>query len=129
MNADKRRLVLDATTRKIVGAAFNVSNTLGVGFLEKVYENALANEVRKAGLRVEQQRSIQVRYDGVVVGDYTADLLVEESILVELKVAKALDDIHFAQCMNYLRATELRICLLINFGTSRVQIKRLVNNY
>lgn len=94
-----------------------------------MYENALAHELKKASLKVEQQRSIHVRYDGVVVGDYCADVIVEEAILVELKVAKALDDIHFAQCMNYLKATGLRVCLLINFGTSKVQIKRLVNKY
>ncbi len=129
MNADERRLKLDGVTRRIVGAAFGVSNALGTGFLEKVYENALAHELRKSGLCVEQQRPLKVLYDGIVVGDYCADLLVEQAVLVELKVAKALEDVHFAQCMNYLKCTGLKVCLLINFGTPKVQVKRLVHKY
>ncbi len=129
MNADKRRLELDGITRKVIGCAYDVANGLGAGFLEKVYENALVHELRKAGLRAEQQRSIQIMYDGVVVGDYTVDILVEECVLVELKAAKALDDVHFAQCMNYLRATGMRVCLLLNFGSPKLQVKRLVNRY
>ena len=80
---------------------------MGVGFLEKVYENALAHELRKAGLDAQQQYAMAVRYDGVIVGEYIADVLVGRLILVELKVVKALDDIHIAQCVNYLRATGL----------------------
>jgi len=91
MNADKRRSTLDLVTQKVVGAAFTVSNQLGIGFLEKVYENALAHELRKAGLDIEQQRGIHVLYDGAVVGEYFADLLVERNVLVELKVVKGLD--------------------------------------
>ena len=112
-------------TEKIIGCAYTVSNALGAGFLEKVYENALAHELRKAGLKVQQQHPIQVQYDGIVVGDYVADLLIEDCILVELKAVKALDEIHQAQCLNYLKATGLRLCLLINFGNRRVEIKRL----
>ena len=114
-------------TEKIIGCAYTVSNALGAGFLEKVYENALAHELRKAGLKVQQQHPIQVRYDGIVVGDYIADLFIEDCILVELKAVKALDEIHQAQCLNYLKATGLRLCLLINFGKTRVEIKRLVS--
>ena len=114
-------------TEKIIGCAYTVSNALGAGFLEKVYENALAHELRKAGLKVQQQHPIQVRYDGIVVGDYVADLFIEDCILVELKAVKALDEIHQAQCLNYLKATGLRLCLLINFGKTRVEIKRLVS--
>jgi GxxExxY protein len=77
MNADERRWGLDITTGKIIGAAFKVSNALGVGFLEKVYENALAIELRKAGFAVQQQHPLKVWYEGVLVGDYAADLLVE----------------------------------------------------
>jgi len=117
----------DDLTGRIIGCAFTVSNTLGVGFLEKVYENALAHELRKAGFRVEQQKPITVEYDGVVVGEYVADLVVEGSVIVELKAAKALDEIHYAQCLNYLRATKMRVCLLLNFGTPKIQIKRFVN--
>jgi GxxExxY protein len=120
---------LNEITEQIIGGAFTVGNTLGAGFLEKVYENALAYELRKTGLHVEQQAAIQVRYDNVIVGDYVADLTVNGCVLVELKAVKSLDDIHFAQCMNYLKATSWKVCLLINFGTSKVQIKRIVNHF
>ena len=119
----------EAITEKIIGCAFAVANTLGSGFLEKVYENALAHELRKAGLSVQQQFSVDVYYDSVRVGDYVADLLVEHVVLVELKAVKALDNVHLAQCMNYLKATGLQVCLLINFGTPRIEIKRVLNNY
>lgn len=114
-------------TEAIIGAAYEVSNTLGIGFLEKVYENALKHELAKRGFQVEQQKTIQVVYDGVVVGDYVADLIVESRILVELKAAKALDNNHFAQTLNYLRATGIRTGLLLNFGSPRVEVKRLRN--
>ena len=129
MNADERRYELDRLTDKIIGAAYTVSNTLGCGFLEKVYENPLAHELRKQGLKVEPQRPIQVKYDNVIVGDYTADLLVDESVIVEIKAVKAFDDIHSAQCMNYLRATGLSVCILLNFGTPKVGIKRIVRGF
>ena len=113
-------------TQRIIGCAYTVSNTLGVGFLERVYENALAHELRKAGLDVAQQHVIQVLYDGVIVGDYRADLLVEGKVLVELKAVKELDNVQMAQCINYLKATGHTICLLLNFGKPRVQVKRIV---
>jgi GxxExxY protein len=116
---------VNEVTKKVIGCAFTVSNTLGCGFVEKVYENALAHEMRKAGLGVAQQQPITVYYDGLVVGDFNADLLVEDRVLVELKAAKALDDVHVTQCLNYLRATGLPICLLINFGKPRIEIRRL----
>ena len=118
---------LNELTETVIGRAFDVSNTLGNGFLEKVYENALAHEMRKAGLKVEQQKPVQVTYDGIVVGEYDADLLVDSILLVELKAEKTLDSIHVAQCLNYLKATGLPLCLLLNFGTPRIQIKRLAN--
>src|SRR3954452_12106017 len=118
---------LNPLTEKIIGGAFKVSSTLGVGFLEKVYENALAHKLRKAGLLVEQQPAVMTRYDGVVVGSYTADLLVEKTVLVELKAVTALDTVHRAQCINYLKGSGLRLCLLLNFGTPKLEIKRLVN--
>ena len=113
-------------TEKIIGCAYTVSNALGNGFLEKVYENALAHELRKAALRVSQQHGIKVLYDGIVVGEYVADLFVEGRVLVELKAVRALDNVHMAQCLNYLKATGLPVCLLINFGRSRVEVKRIV---
>jgi GxxExxY protein len=124
MNADDT--VLDHLTRPIIGSAMTVSNALGAGFLEKVYENALAHELRKVGLAVSQQRGVTVMYDGIIVGDYAVDLLVQESVIVELKAIKAVADIHRAQCINYLRATGLRVCLLLNFGNPRLEIKRIV---
>ena len=92
--------------------------------MEKCYENALAHELRKAGFEVAQQVSVNLWYDGVVVGEYVADLIVQGCILVELKAIKALDPVHHAQCINYLAATKLPICLLINFS-KRVEIKRI----
>jgi len=116
----------DPLTSKIIGCAYRVANELGSGFLEKVYENALAHELRKAGIKVEQQHGIVVLYDGVEVGDYVADLLVNNQVLVELKTCKDLDDVHLAQCLNYLKATGQRVCLLMNFGRPKLQIRRLM---
>jgi len=123
------RSELNEITERIIGCAFTVSNTLGSGFVEKVYENALAHELRENGLAVEQQHPITVLYDGAVVGSFVADLLVDGCVLVELKALKALGDIEMAQCLNYLKATGLRICLLLNFGKPRVEIKRIVHNF
>ena len=119
---------INKITETIIGCAYAVSNTLGSGFLEKVYENSLAIEIRKAGLQVQQQHGIQVYYSGAVVGEYIADLVVENQVLVELKAVKELDLVHMAQCMNYLKATSLKVCLLINFGRPKIQVKRIVNN-
>lgn len=130
MNQNRtRREELNQVTEQIIGSAFTVSNELGSGSLEKVYENALAHELRKAKIRVEQQYPIQVYYDGIVVGNYVADLLIEDCVLVELKAVKALGNVEMAQCLNYLRATDLRICLLLNFGRPRVEVKRIVHGF
>ena len=117
-----------ALSERIIGCAFTVANTLGSGFLEKVYENALALELRMAGLAVEQQRGITVTYKGALVGEYFADLLVENSVLIELKTVRALDRAHRAQCINYLRATGKTLCLLINFGPPRIEIQRVADD-
>jgi GxxExxY protein len=116
-------------TQKVIQCAFAVSNTLGCGFLEKVYENALTHELRKAGLQVQQQHGITVYYDGTAVGEYTADLLVEGVLLIELKAVKDLDEIHLAQGLNYLKATNLRLCLLMNFAKPKLEFRRIANNY
>ncbi|HUT75813.1 MAG TPA: GxxExxY protein [Armatimonadota bacterium] len=129
MNADERRRALDAVTERVIGCALHVGHTLGCGFLEKVYENALAIELKRKGLGVEQQHGVAVRYEGEMVGDFVADLLVEGQVVVELKAAKSLDDAHMAQCLNYLKATGLTVCLLINFGTPRVEVKRVVSGF
>ena len=112
-------------TQLILKAFFNVYNTLGYGFLEKVYENALALEIGGKHLNIEQQYPIKVFYKNTVVGEFVADLLVENKALVELKTVKGIDEIHLAQCLNYLKATNLPLCLLINFGKSRVEVRRV----
>lgn len=138
MNTDKNILLsslfevdsendeLNALSEIIIGCAFKVGNALGCGFLEKVYENALAIELRKEGLQVEQQKKIAVLYEGAIVGDYEADLVVNDYIIVELKAVRELNHVHRAQCHNYLRATSLKLCLLINFGNPRVEVKRII---
>ena len=129
MDADEKRKHLDRVTAKIIGAAQRVSSALGIGFFEKVNENALAIELRKGGVLVKQQPLLKVFYEGEIIGEYAADLIVENEIVVELKAVRALDNVHQAQCMNYLRATKLKVCLLLNFGTSRLQVKRIVNGF
>jgi GxxExxY protein len=125
MNADKHRL--NSISEKIIGYAFNVSNTLGAGFLEKVYQNALHLELLDAGFQVEKEKSITISYKGKVIGEYFADLLVNQQVIIEIKAVQSLNEIHQAQLLNYLKATGLHLGLLINFGTPKVQIKRMVN--
>ena len=122
MDTDEERL--NELTERIIGCAFRVHNVLGCGFAEKVYENALVHELRKAGIAVCQQVPIDIWYDGVLVGKYVADLIVEGSVLVETKAVRAFDDGHTSQCLNYLAATKLTVCLLLNFG-KRVEVRRL----
>jgi GxxExxY protein len=126
MACDISRERLNWLTRSVIGCAQEVCNCLGSGFLEKVYENALAFELREHGLNVLQQHRIVVRYRGIVVGEYFSDLLVNNQLLVEIKAVSALDSVHHAQCMNYLRATNLRICLLLNFGRPKLDVRRIV---
>src|SRR5215470_9063722 len=103
-------------TRQIIAAFYEVYNTLGFGFLEKVYENALCIELRKMGLNLARQQPVKVYYDGESIGDYVADVIVNYKVILELKVADAIHPAHEAQLMNYLRATEIEIGLLFNFG-------------
>jgi GxxExxY protein len=117
---------LNRITEKIIGCAMTVINTLGCGFLEKVYENALCIELRKAGLTAEQQKPLAVYYDGINVGNYAADVIVNGVIIVELKTAKNIDEGHEAQTLNYLRATRFRIGLILNFGKPRLGIRRMI---
>jgi GxxExxY protein len=127
MNADERRL--NQITETIIGCAYEIGNGLGCGFLEKVYENALMVSLTQARLEVRQQCPIAVRWKGAVVGEYFADLLVENSVVVEIKAVKGFDDIHTAQCLNYLKATGIRVCLLINFAKPKIEIKRIVREF
>ncbi len=116
---------LNPLTEKIIGCAFAVANALGVGFLEKVYENALVIALRKAGLKVLQQVIYSVEFEGQVVGEYIADLVVEDQVVVELKAIKEFDNVHTAICINYLKVSKLPLCLLINFGKSRIDVNRI----
>ena len=113
-------------TYAINGAVFEVNNILGPGFLEKVYENALLVEFKRRGLKAKNQVPIKVYYKGEVVGDYTADLLVEDKVIVELKTVENLDSAHEAQLLNYLKATDLHVGLLVNFMRKKADIKRMV---
>lgn len=115
---------LNELTERIIGCAFRVSNGLGCGFLEKVYQNALVHELRKAGLHAQPQQPVNVYYDGVLVGEFVADIVVAETVILELKATSEHHDIFTAQCLNYLKATRKPICLLLNFGQPRVDIKR-----
>ena len=117
---------LNDITYAINGAVFEVNDILGPGFLEKVYENALVVELKKRGLKVKNQVPIKVSYKGEVVGDYTADLLVEDEVIVELKTVENLDRAHKAQLLNYLKATGLHVGLLVNFRHKKADIKRMV---
>ncbi len=112
-------------TEKIIRAFYKVYNTLGYGFLEKVYENALSIELSKAGLLHSKQHPVDVYYDDEKVGSYFADIIVEDSVIIELKAAENLCEEHEAQLTNYLRATEIEVGLLLNFG-KEPQLKRKV---
>src|SRR3954465_15304634 len=112
-------------TSKILKAFFNVYNTLGHGFLEKVYENAMMIELQKLDLKCQKQQAVDVFYDSFQVGQYFADIIVEESVIVELKAAEDLCEEHECQLVNYLRATDIEVGLLLNFG-KKPQHKRRV---
>jgi GxxExxY protein len=131
MNTDQQpitgsQLIEGDLTERVLGASFKVLNTLGAGFLEKVYENALSVELRRSGLSVENQKVIRVSYEGTVVGEYQADLVVNGKVIVECKAASNLDPVHEAQLINYLKASGIHVGLLINFGRPKLQYRRLV---
>jgi GxxExxY protein len=128
MNADERGYN-DPLTERVLGAVFEVSNTLGAGFLEKVYERALFREFALRGIRAEAQASIAVMYKGYCVGEYLPDFLVEESLIIELKCVERFANEHVAQCLNYLKATGRTVCLLVNFQKPKVEWKRIVNGF
>jgi GxxExxY protein len=111
-------------TKKTIACAYRVYNTMGAGFLESVYEKCLALELRKSGLQVEAQKAIQVRYDGQIVGEFIADLIVNDTVILELKAIKQLAKVHEVQLVNYLVATGKPVGLLINFGETKVEVKR-----
>ena len=118
-------LLYGKLTRSVIGCSFDVINELGDGFLESVYENALVVALEDAGLSVESQKAIDVNFRGRVVGNFYADLIVEDKVIVELKAVSSLAPEHSAQLINYLNATGFQVGLLINFGNPKLQYKRL----
>jgi GxxExxY protein len=123
MNGDDAK---DPLTRRILAAAFEVSNSLGHGFLEAVYHRALAHELTLAGMIVEREKPFRIMYKGAEIGTYVADLIVDGQVVVELKSVETLNSAHVAQCLNYLKASEIKTGLLLNFGRPRIEYKRLV---
>jgi GxxExxY protein len=124
MKADHKDFKHRELTQKIIGVFYNVYNELGHGFLESVYENAMTLALGEAGLDARQQAPVTVYFRGQIVGDFRADLVVDNAVIVELKAAKSLDSTHEAQLLNYLRATDLEVGLLMNFGP-KSEFKRL----
>ena len=128
MNTDERGC-FDSLTERVLGAVFEVSNTLGAGFLEKVYERALLRELGLRSIRAIAHASFAVPYKGYYVGEYFADILVEDVLVVELKCVERLANEHTAQCLNYLRASGRTLCLLVNFQKPKVEWKRIVHGF
>jgi GxxExxY protein len=116
-------------SKRVIGCAFAVSNQLGSGFLENVYENALALELRDQQIEFEQQKALKVYYRGVVIGHYVADLVIANRLIIEIKALSAITSTHEAQLMNYLQATGITVGLLFNFGTPRLGVKRIVKSH
>ena len=121
MNAD--------LVERVIGAIYEVSNVLGAGFLEKVYERALVRELALRGLKAETQVHFPVNYKGQSVGEYVADLVVEDELVLELKCVDQFCNEHMAQCINYLKSSGKKLALLVNFQKPKVQLKRVVNNF
>ena len=115
-------------TEKIIGCAYRVYNQMGFGFLESVYEKCLLIELHKAGLKAESQQAITVYYENQIVGDFVADIVVEDSVILELKSVRRLVKVHEAQLVNYLVATGKEVGLLLNFGEQKVEVKRKVKD-
>jgi GxxExxY protein len=122
MNANER----ESLVKNVIGAVYEVSNVLGAGFLEKVYERALLKELRARGIKAETQVPCPIAYKGDCVGEYFIDMLVEDYLLVELKCCDSFSNEHIAQCLNYLKASRKNIALLVNFQKPKVEWKRVV---
>lgn len=116
-------------SKEVINCAFEVSNHLGAGFLESVYENALCVELQHHGIAFERQKHIEVLYKGHQIGSYVADLIIENQLLVELKAISGFSGQHEAQLMNYLKATGVKVGLLLNFGTPKIGVRRIVWQY
>jgi len=127
MNADIQDFKHTELTEKIINIFYRVYNKLGYGFLEKVYENAMMIELKKEGIFAIAQAPIRVLYDNIIIGEYYADILVEDKVIVEIKAARQLAEEHEAQLLNYLKATDIEVGLLLNFGV-KPEIKRKAFN-
>mgnify|MGYP001578500546 CR=1 FL=1 len=126
MVTNEKEIIHKDLAYQVIGLAMDVHSGLGYGFLEKVYENALMVLLRREGINAKQQSPINIFFEGQNVGDYFADILVEDKIIVELKSVEKIIDIHKAQALNYLKATGLRLAILLNFGKERLEYERLV---
>ena len=122
-------MLYEELTAKILEACFEVSNALGIGYIESVYENALFVALIQKGIRVERQVSLKVKFRDVIVGDFKADMIVEDKVLLELKAVDTLVKEHYAQLLNYLKTTGSDVGLVINFGNSRLQYRRFENRF
>jgi GxxExxY protein len=120
-----KAFLYEELTKTILGACFEVSNELGAGFLESVYQNALLIVLQQKGLKVQPQFPLNVKFRGQVVGQFYADLLVEDQVIVELKAVTALTPVHQAQVINYLKGTGIEVGLLVNFGRPKIEYRRL----
>jgi GxxExxY protein len=121
-----KKLLHEETTQRIIGAAFEVHDQLGYGFLERVYQRALQVDLLRRGASAEIEKRIQIHYKGIVVGDYDADVLVDGCVVVEIKVAPQYDKRDEAQLLNELKATGLKVGMLLSFGRTKLEYKRLV---
>jgi len=126
MCTNNKNIIYKELSYRIVGLAMEVHNKLGFGFLEKVYENALMVLFQKEGIPAQQQATITVYFEGKVVGDYYADILVDDRIILELKAVDRIVDVHRAQALNYLRATGIKLAIILNFGKSSFEYERFV---
>ena len=128
-NLSDQQMMLNSLSETLIGLSYKVYNQLGRGYLEKVYKNALAHELTKVGITLQQQPFLIVRYDGIVVGEFQPDLIIDNKLLVEIKAVFEITKNHEAQCFNYLKASSLKLGLLINFGATSVQVRRKVNGF
>ena len=127
MNTNKEKIIFKELSYKVVGLAMEVHKKLGYGFLEKVYENAMMILLEKEGIHAEQQVPISVYFEGEIVGEYFADILVDDKIVLELKVSDNIADSHRAQMLNYLKAIDLTLGIIVNFGRKKLEYERIVN--
>jgi len=122
-------MLYEELTAKVLEACFEVSNTLGIGYIESVYENALFVALLQKGIKVERQVSLKVKFRDVIVGDFKADMIVEEKVLLELKAVESLTKEYYAQLLNYLKTTGIEVGMVINFGNPRLQYRRFDNRF